>query len=136
MNFNISGIRDSLLIGYQYIQVKAGVLGQHSVTILKQGLEYTRQNATAAGICFFIANPIFLEISIRFTKLVALSDDKFWKNILNLTLVFSLVGGMNIALAQGLQSSLTSKQIALIANVSCISYIFFRLWIQSLKGEG
>lgn len=151
MDFNISGIKETILvgfqyaaenglagyqyavekgsIGYQYASENGGVLAKHTVTVLKQGLEFIREDARAAAACFALLNPLFLHIALRITTLVSFGQDKLWKNLCNLTVTASLLVGMNAALAKALQSPLTAGQIALVSVASCASYVMFRIWL-------
>ncbi len=143
MNISMDGIKDYLQIGsgFQFAAEQMGKLADRMVKVLKQALEYVRQDAYLAGATVVIANIVFLETAILVTRLankilVCLfgSEEKWSKTVITvhsffiLSEISSLVIGMNIALYQGIKMPLSPLAVVAISITTCATYILFDLW--------
>lgn len=141
MEINFQGIKNQLLMAYQYAAEKAGVLAGHSVRVFKEGHTYVQQDARLAAAVVCVANILFFEITLGIATLseyaiskVVGSDSELKarsilaKNLVVLTFCISAYAGMNVALSKGLQSKLSTTAFVALSTASCFSYFLLRLW--------
>lgn len=141
MEINIQGIKNQILKAYQYAAEKAGILAGHSVKVFKQGHAIAQQDARVAAAVVCVSNVLFFEITFGVATLSdyalskvfgadsELTARSIWaKRFVLLTIVISAYAGMNVALARGLQSKLSTTAFAAISTASCFSYFLLRLW--------
>ena len=141
MEINIQGIKDQILMAYHYAAEKAGVLAGHSVRVFKQGHAIVQQDARIAAAVVCVANVAIFEITWVVATVSDIILSKVFgpdselkpasitaKNIVVLTIAISAYAGMNVALAKGLQSKLSTNAFAAISTATCFSYFLLRIW--------
>lgn len=144
MDFSISGIKNQILMGYQYAAEKAGELAGRTYKLLQPGLEFVRQDARLSAATIAVSQILFIEVALLVATLtdyllskVIGADSQLktrtisFKKFTVLIAGASVLYGMNVALAKGLQSKFSAMAYVAISAGSCASYIFFRLWLVS-----
>lgn len=148
MDINISGIKNQLFAGYQFVAEKTGVLSGHSVRLFKQGLGHLQQDVRLAAATIAVANILFLYTAILIATLLdklfsfvlgadteLKTEKRTAKNIVLLTCMVSALAGMNAALAKGIKTDLSKEAIFAVSTASCVSYIFFNMWMVSKQDK-
>lgn len=141
MNINMNGLKNHLQALYQFGIEQIGKLQDHTVKFLKRGLEIVRKDPKAAGATIVLANILIFESALLVAKVAdrcfigLFGPESNWgekailfNSFVSLSIISSLVVGMNIALYRGLKSPLTPLATAAISTATCASYILFRLW--------
>lgn len=143
MNININEVRTCFQteMGFRLVVEQTGELAERSVKVLKQALEYVRQDVRLAGITVAVANVMFLETAVLVAGLADcilvryLGPEEKWSkrtisvnSFVILSLAFSLLIGMNIALYQGLKLPLNPLVTVAISIASCASCMLFHMW--------
>ena len=146
MNINIDGIKSQLQQGYEFVADQTGKLAHHSVRLLKQALERIRGDSRLAVATVVVANILFFEIAFLVTKIADKLFESFFgpednrsertimiNSFIVVTMISSLLVGMNVALYRGLQSPLSPLVTAAVSTATCVSYILFSAWRASVN---
>lgn len=141
MNINLDGVKPYFQVGYQFVLDQGGKFAHHTVRVLNEALRYIRQDSRLAGVTVAVANILFLETAVRMITLVdkasayLFGPEEKWSErakgfnaLVVLTMVSSLLVGMNVALYRGLKSPLTPLATTAIGTATCTSYVLLRLW--------
>jgi hypothetical protein len=136
MEINVTEIKNQLHAGYQFSIDKGGKFAHRSIKVLKQGIEYVRQDAILSGVTFAIANIAFIQVAGRVIgfiaeRLPAPAEGSFCdgvKNFVALAFVFSAVAGMNVGFYKALKPSLSPLVATGISIGSLATYILFEHW--------
>lgn len=144
MDLTISGIKDQLTVGYQYIAEKVGVLAGHTVKMLKISLDAIQQDARLACATIAVANVLFFQIAwlvaivtdYVLTKTVGADAELkestiSFKNIVILASATSSLVAMNVGLAKGLKLNLNPLTVTLVSSGSCVLNFTYYLWRSS-----
>lgn len=142
MNVQFDEIRNHLLVGYQFVKDKTGLLAHHSVKAFDHALFEIRQDVRLAILTVAITNVIFIKTICLMTSLT----DQFFMRYFGqdegqdegrnervgvkfviLTMISSLLVGMNVVLYRKLQSPLSPLASAAVVTATCAGYIFFHL---------
>lgn len=144
MDITISNIQDQIGFAYDYVCAKAGAFAGHVVTVYDQGLTLVRQDSRAAAGATFAANIAIFELAIRITTLV---DEKIFprifadegnrvRGLLLLGVFSSIMIGLNVALAKGLQTKLKTVTIVAISIGAIACDMIFRNVMQKIMKRG
>jgi hypothetical protein len=130
MNLNITNIKDQLYTSGLFAIGQVGQLVHHSVRILKETVDYVRQDARLAGLTFAIANIAFIDIAFKVAEYVnrnylpheGLTGEAVFGYLGTL---FSAVVVLNAALYLVLKPSLSPLQITVISLASWPGYFIY-----------